>query len=136
MSDKLRPLLLNASTRELLAKFTKSRQWIGSVSSVRRSRRSCFTENTPLLPRARPLTPFSSHFPYVFFFLPYSIKQKTLKFGTAYAASECVKVFEGRFFGGRKLSCHFWDGVTNYTVKHEDEKEEVIHAYLYTCDTW
>ncbi|CAN0408461.1 unnamed protein product [Pylaiella littoralis] len=47
-----------------------------------------------------------------------------IKFGTAYAASECVKVFEGRFFGGRKLSCHFWDGVTNYTVKHEDEKEE------------
>lgn len=47
------------------------------------------------------------------------------QFGTAYAASECVKVFDGRFFGGRKLSCHFWDGVTNYTVKEEDEKEEV-----------
>ncbi|CAM9457457.1 unnamed protein product [Scytosiphon promiscuus] len=45
-------------------------------------------------------------------------------FGTAYAASECVKVFDGRFFGGRKLSCHFWDGVTNYTIKEEDEKEE------------
>lgn len=49
----------------------------------------------------------------------------TEKFGTAYAASECVKVFDGRFFGGRKLSCHFWDGVTNYTIKEEDEKEEV-----------
>lgn len=48
-----------------------------------------------------------------------------LKFGTAYAASECVKIFDGRFFGGRKLSCHFWDGVTNYTIKEEDEKEEV-----------
>lgn len=36
-----------------------------------------------------------------------------------------MKVFDGRFFGGRKLSCHFWDGVTNYTVKEEDEKEEV-----------
>ncbi|CAM9706513.1 unnamed protein product [Ectocarpus sp. 4 AP-2014] len=47
-----------------------------------------------------------------------------VKFGTAYAASECVKVFDGRFFGGRKLSCHFWDGVTNYTVKEEDEKQE------------
>ncbi|CAM9179509.1 unnamed protein product, partial [Hapterophycus canaliculatus] len=47
-----------------------------------------------------------------------------IKFGTAYAASECVKVFDGRFFGGRKLSCHFWDGVTNYTIKEEDEKEE------------
>ncbi|CBJ28191.1 conserved unknown protein [Ectocarpus siliculosus] len=47
-----------------------------------------------------------------------------VKFGTAYAASECVKVFDGRFFGGRKLSCHFWDGVTNYTIKEEDEKEE------------
>lgn len=54
------------------------------------------------------------------------------KFGTAYAASECVKVFDGRFFGGRKLSCHFWDGVTNYTVKVEDEKEEVWFG-IYTC---
>lgn len=34
-------------------------------------------------------------------------------------------MFDGRFFGGRKLSCHFWDGVTNYTVKEEDEKDEV-----------
>ncbi|CAN0510701.1 unnamed protein product, partial [Ectocarpus sp. 8 AP-2014] len=51
-----------------------------------------------------------------------------VKFGTAYAASECVKVFDGRFFGGRKLSCHFWDGVTNYTVKEEDEKEEVRYS--------
>lgn len=47
------------------------------------------------------------------------------QFGTAYAASECVKVFDGRFFGGRKLSCHFWDGVTNYTVREEDDKDEV-----------
>ncbi|CAM9668900.1 unnamed protein product, partial [Discosporangium mesarthrocarpum] len=46
-----------------------------------------------------------------------------IKFGTAYAASECVKVMDGRFFGGKKLSCHFWDGVTNYTVQ-EDESEE------------
>ncbi|CAN0249656.1 unnamed protein product, partial [Laminaria digitata] len=46
------------------------------------------------------------------------------QFGTAYAASECIKAFDGRFFGGRKLSCHFWDGVTNYTVKEEDDKEE------------
>eukprot|EP00904_Undaria_pinnatifida_P008751 jgi/Undpi1/5005/HiC_scaffold_19.g08357.m1 len=47
-----------------------------------------------------------------------------MKFGTAYAASECIKAFDGRFFGGRKLSCHFWDGVTNYTIKDEDDKEE------------
>ncbi|CAM9866133.1 unnamed protein product [Choristocarpus tenellus] len=31
---------------------------------------------------------------------------------------------DGRFFGGRKLRCTFWDGVTNYTVK-EDDTEEV-----------
>ena len=36
----------------------------------------------------------------------------------------------GRFFGGQKLRCFFWDGVTDYTVRksaelvEKEEKEE------------
>ncbi len=39
-----------------------------------------------------------------------------VKFSTSYAAQECVKLMNGRFFGGRKIRCFFWDGETNYTV--------------------
>jgi hypothetical protein len=39
-----------------------------------------------------------------------------VKFSTSYAAQECVKLMNGRFFGGRKIKSFFWDGVTNYTV--------------------
>lgn len=46
-----------------------------------------------------------------------------VKFGTAYAASECIRLFNGRFFAGRKLRCHYWDGVTDYTVKDHHEEE-------------
>mmetsp|Transcript_4801 Transcript_4801/g.11287 ORF Transcript_4801/g.11287 Transcript_4801/m.11287 type:complete len:485 (-) Transcript_4801:206-1660(-) len=52
-----------------------------------------------------------------------------VKFKTAFAAAECLKLMHGRFFAGRKLSCIYWDGVTDYTVRAEDapggeEKEE------------
>ena len=46
-----------------------------------------------------------------------------VKFGTAYAAEECIKTMEGRWFGKRKLKCHYWDGITNYSVKEDDSKE-------------
>lgn len=38
-----------------------------------------------------------------------------IKFGTAYAAEQCVKLMNGRFFGGRKLQSFYWDGATDYT---------------------
>eukprot|EP00953_Heterococcus_sp_UTEX-ZZ885_P010033 5866-Heterococcus_DN1.PRE.7 len=47
-----------------------------------------------------------------------------VKFGTAYAAEECIKRMEGRWFGKRKLRCHYWDGITNYVVKEDDSKEQ------------
>lgn len=37
-----------------------------------------------------------------------------VKFATSFAAQECVRVMDGRYFGGRKLRSMFWDGVTNY----------------------
>ena len=39
-----------------------------------------------------------------------------VKFTTSFAAQECVRVMDGRYFGGNRLRCTFWDGVTNYSV--------------------
>ena len=41
-----------------------------------------------------------------------------VKFSTSYASQECVKLMDGRFFGGKKLRCYFWDGATDYTGTH------------------
>ncbi len=38
-----------------------------------------------------------------------------LKYGTAYAAEQCVKLMNNRFFAGRKLQCFYWDGATDFT---------------------
>lgn len=38
-----------------------------------------------------------------------------VKFNTSYASQECVKLMDGRFFGGKKLRCYFWDGATDFT---------------------
>jgi hypothetical protein len=40
-----------------------------------------------------------------------------VKFNTSYASQECVKLMDGRFFGGKKLRCYFWDGATDFTGK-------------------
>eukprot|EP01038_Epipyxis_sp_PR26KG_P012008 gene12008-16076_t len=53
-----------------------------------------------------------------------------IKFATAYAAQECIKLMNGRFFGGQKIKCSYWDGVTNFTITtastQEMEKEEQL----------
>lgn len=38
-----------------------------------------------------------------------------VKFKTSYASQACVKLMDGRFFGGKKLKCYYWDGATDYT---------------------
>ena len=38
-----------------------------------------------------------------------------IKFKKGFAAKACVDKMNGRFLGGRKLKCEFWDGVTNYS---------------------
>jgi HIV Tat-specific factor 1 len=47
-----------------------------------------------------------------------------IKFGTAYAAEQCVKLMNGRFFGGRKLASFYWDGATDYTKAVWVERRE------------
>ena len=39
-----------------------------------------------------------------------------VKFNTSFGAQECVKLMNGRYFGGRRISCTFWDGVTNHAL--------------------
>ena len=60
-----------------------------------------------------------------------------VKFATAFAAQQCVEMMDGRFFGGRKLRCFFWDQVTDYTVvdvskvkRQEQERIESFGAWL------
>jgi len=47
-----------------------------------------------------------------------------VKFATSYAAQECIRVMNGRFFGGQKLKSYFWDGVANYSVTVQSEAAE------------
>jgi HIV Tat-specific factor 1 len=45
-----------------------------------------------------------------------------VKFSTSYAAQECVHLMNGRYFGGQKLKCYFWDGVANYSISVASER--------------
>lgn len=47
----------------------------------------------------------------------------TIKFRTSFAAQECVALMDGRFFGGRKIRCYYWDQTTDFTVKDLDKEE-------------
>lgn len=39
-----------------------------------------------------------------------------VKFRTSAEAEECIRVMDGRFFGGRNVEASFYDGVTNFKV--------------------
>ncbi len=47
-----------------------------------------------------------------------------IKFMTDDAATKCIEVMEGRYFGGRRVSAHMWDGISNYHVKKKESAEE------------
>ena len=47
-----------------------------------------------------------------------------VKFATSYAAQECIKITNGRFFAGKNLKAFIWDGVTNYGEKTIDQHEK------------
>lgn len=54
-----------------------------------------------------------------------------VKFATSFAAQECIRVMNGRFFDKKKIKSYFWDGVVNYSIvptsmdqEEEEEKEE------------
>ena len=47
-----------------------------------------------------------------------------IKFKTSFAAEECVKLMDGRYFAERKLSSYYWDGTTDFTFKEEEKEEQ------------
>ncbi len=48
----------------------------------------------------------------------------SVKYSTADAAQECIKIMDGRFFGGRQVKAHLWDGFSNYMVEKQVESAE------------
>lgn len=51
-----------------------------------------------------------------------------VKFSTAFAAQECVRLLDGRFFGGRKIKAYFWDGCTDYSVPLTEAQASAAQA--------
>lgn len=58
-----------------------------------------------------------------------------IKFKEPYAAEQCVRHTDGRFYAGRRLQCKYWDG-TDYAMPEEEEAEvkekrdqERIHSF-------
>jgi HIV Tat-specific factor 1 len=50
-----------------------------------------------------------------------------IKFKTAFAAEECIRIMNGRYFAGKRLKSYYWDGVTNYSIviQSKDDEEEI-----------
>jgi HIV Tat-specific factor 1 len=62
-----------------------------------------------------------------------------VKFATAFAAQECVRLMDGRYFGGKKLRSMFWDGVTNYTcgpATASDQQSDADEQRLEEFGNW
>ena len=49
----------------------------------------------------------------------------SVRFKTVEAADKCIETMSGRFFGGRQLAAHMWDGHTNYNVKLQESEEQL-----------
>eukprot|EP01035_Chromulina_nebulosa_P018650 gene18650-24392_t len=64
-----------------------------------------------------------------------------IKYKTAYAAQECIRVMNGRYFNKKKIKCYFWDGVTNYSITNHsinayDEEEQIEKKRLDEFGEW
>lgn len=65
-----------------------------------------------------------------------------IKFSTSYAAQECIRVMNGRFFAGSQIKSYFWDGVTNYSIvpgnalKQMEEEEKLEAKRLDEFGDW
>ena len=58
-----------------------------------------------------------------------------IKLKRGYTAKLCVEKLNGRFFNKRKLSCVFWDGITNYAEKYEwfNPRVSPVNAHAVVC---
>lgn len=62
-----------------------------------------------------------------------------VKFKTSFAAQECIRTMNGRYFSGRRLRSYFWDGVANYaqmSSKQEEEEEKKELARIDEFGDW
>jgi HIV Tat-specific factor 1 len=59
-----------------------------------------------------------------------------VKFGTSFSAQQCISMMDGRFFGGRKIRCFFWDQVTNYTVVDEAKEDQLEKKRIEEFGDW
>ena len=39
-------------------------------------------------------------------------------------AEECVRVMRGRWFDGRRIDAHLWDGITSYASNDREAEEK------------
>jgi len=62
-----------------------------------------------------------------------------IKFKDPASALKCIDAFNGRFFGGQKLECDYFDGITDYRMKESEEETnkriEEFGKWLETSDT-
>ncbi|OQR83166.1 hypothetical protein ACHHYP_15015 [Achlya hypogyna] len=58
----------------------------------------------------------------ILFFERHPLGVVQVRYQQAEAAEKCISIMHGRFFGGRKIDCAYWDG-TNYTVKETKDEE-------------
>lgn len=47
-----------------------------------------------------------------------------LKFKSAVSAAKCIELNNKRFFGGREISCFYFDGKTNYKMQETEEDQK------------
>ena len=47
---------------------------------------------------------------------------------SAFAASECIKLMNKRWYAGRQLSATYWDGATDYTTSLDADDSKVEEA--------
>ena len=59
-----------------------------------------------------------------------------VKFKTAFASAECMKLMHQRYFGGRQLECIYWDGVTDYTMAATAAEEAVDEKRVDQFGDW
>ncbi|OQS06164.1 hypothetical protein THRCLA_01776 [Thraustotheca clavata] len=45
-----------------------------------------------------------------------------IKYHSPESATKCIELMHGRFFGGKKIECEYWDG-TNYSVRESTQEE-------------
>lgn len=87
-----------------------------SSAGLRHTPRARCRSNSSMVQHTLPLLPLPTNFQLrVFAAHPQGIV--SVKFITGDAADECVKLMNGRYFGGRQVEAGKWDGYTNFNVK-------------------